>query len=256
MNQDYPKVGQLVIVNVRKIMQYGAFCSLEEYGNKDGLLHVSEVSPGWVKNIRDHVKEGQRLVLRVVNSDPLKQQIDLSLKRVSDTDKKRKLEENQMKLKGEKILERVKESLKLTAPAILQIKEEMLQEFGGVYDFFESIKQGKKPKSPLLLEKLEELLKIADKEIKDKEYSQRLYFDLYSVESAGLEKLKKALLDFQKLEKDGVGTIQYLGAPKYYIDLNGIDPKKLEKIKLKLSDFLLELEKKNFKVVIHNDIRT
>ncbi len=256
MNQDYPKAGQLVIVNVRKIMQYGAFCSLEEFGNKDGLLHVSEVSPGWVKNIRDFVKEGQRLVLRVVNSDPEKQQIDLSLKRVSDTDKKRKLEENQMKLKGEKIIERVKDTLKLTAPQTLQIKAEMMEEFGGVYDFFESIKQGKKPKSVMLLEKIEELIKIADKEIKDKEYAQRLYFDLYSVESDGLSKLKKALTDFQDLQKEGVGTVQYLGAPKYYIDLNGIDPKKLEKIRDKFSEFLLGLEKKNFKVVIHNDVRT
>lgn len=253
--QDYPKVGQLVIVNVRKIMQYGAFCSLEEYGNKDGLLHVSEVSPGWVKNIRDFVKEGQRLVLRVINSDPVKQQIDLSLKSVSDADKKRKLEENQLKLKGEKILDRVKEALKITVPQVSTLKEEMLKEFGGVYSFFEALKDGMKPKSELLLVNYTELLKIAEKEIKKKEYEQRFTFELYTNDSSGLEKLKTALLAFQELEKEGMSKVHYLGAPKYYVDLISIDPKKLEKIKAKLSNFLMDLEKNNFKVVIPNDVR-
>jgi translation initiation factor 2 subunit 1 len=41
---------------------------IEEYG-KQGLIHISEVSPGRIRNIRDFVKEGKMVVCKVIKID-------------------------------------------------------------------------------------------------------------------------------------------------------------------------------------------
>ncbi len=46
----------------------------------EGLLHVSEISSSWIRNIRDFVREGQKMVLKVLRVDLEKGHIDLSLR--------------------------------------------------------------------------------------------------------------------------------------------------------------------------------
>ena len=40
---EWPEYGELVIATIEKVKEYGAYANLEEY-NKQGLLHISEVS--------------------------------------------------------------------------------------------------------------------------------------------------------------------------------------------------------------------
>ncbi len=58
-----PEPWELVLATVARIVPYGAYLTLDEYGDAEGLLHISEISSRWVKNIRDHVKEGEKTVL-------------------------------------------------------------------------------------------------------------------------------------------------------------------------------------------------
>ena len=78
----WPEVGDLVIATIEAITDYGAYAKLDEY-NKRGLLHVSEISSSWIRNIRDFVREGQKAVLKVIRIDLEKGHIDLSLRRVT-----------------------------------------------------------------------------------------------------------------------------------------------------------------------------
>ncbi|MGC8849674.1 MAG: S1 RNA-binding domain-containing protein, partial [Candidatus Bathyarchaeia archaeon] len=80
---EYPEVGDLIIGTVKRIVGYGAYVSLDEYPGKEGLIHISEVSTKWVRNIKDHLREGEKLVLKVLRIDPSRGQIDLSLRRVT-----------------------------------------------------------------------------------------------------------------------------------------------------------------------------
>ncbi|HIE33962.1 MAG TPA: S1 RNA-binding domain-containing protein, partial [Candidatus Altiarchaeales archaeon] len=89
----YPEPGELVIATVQNIFKQGAFVTLDEYGNKRGMLHLSEISLKWVRNIRNYVKEGQKVVLLVLRVNPERGHIDLSLRRVSDAQRKAKLQE-------------------------------------------------------------------------------------------------------------------------------------------------------------------
>ncbi|MGN1321035.1 MAG: S1 RNA-binding domain-containing protein, partial [Methanosphaera sp.] len=55
MNKEWPEEGDLIVGTVHKVLNYGAFAKLEEYEGKEAFIHISEVSSGWVKNIRDYV---------------------------------------------------------------------------------------------------------------------------------------------------------------------------------------------------------
>jgi translation initiation factor 2 subunit 1 len=64
----WPEVGDLVIATIETVTDYGAYAKLDEF-DKRGLLHVSEISSSWIRNIRDFVREGQKVVLKVLRVD-------------------------------------------------------------------------------------------------------------------------------------------------------------------------------------------
>ena len=89
----WPEKGELVVGEIDEIESFGVFVDLEEYEDKRGLSHISEVASGWIKNIRDHVQEGERVVAKVLDVDRDSQQIDLSLKDVNDHQRSDKIQE-------------------------------------------------------------------------------------------------------------------------------------------------------------------
>ena len=86
---EYPEPGDLVIATIETVTDYGAYAKLDEYG-KRGLLHVSEISSSWIRNIRDFVRENQKMVLKVLRVDPEKGHVDLLIKARNQTGTHRK----------------------------------------------------------------------------------------------------------------------------------------------------------------------
>ena len=82
--EGWPEPGSLVVCTVTQVVDFGAFVSIDEYAGKQGLIHISEVASGWIKYIRDHVREGQKIVCKVLNVDTSRLHIDLSLKVVNE----------------------------------------------------------------------------------------------------------------------------------------------------------------------------
>jgi len=85
-----PVVGEIVIARVEKIYPHSAAVYLNEY-DKTGFVHISEITSGWIKDIRKHIKEGQNVVVKVVSMYDNK--INVSLKKVSPDQKKDKVKE-------------------------------------------------------------------------------------------------------------------------------------------------------------------
>src|SRR5512139_2765289 len=106
-----PEVGEFVVATVTRIAPYGAYVTLDEYNKVEGLVHISEVSSGWVRNIRDHIREGQKTVLRVLRVDPAKLHVDLTLRRVSGPERKEKLLQWKQDTRGRKFLNMAAERL-------------------------------------------------------------------------------------------------------------------------------------------------
>ncbi|MDX1747279.1 MAG: S1 RNA-binding domain-containing protein, partial [Halobacteriales archaeon] len=89
----WPEHGELVVGEVDEIENFGVFIDLVQYEDKRGLVHISEVASGWIKNIRDHVREGQTVVCKVLDVDESSQHIDLSLKDVNDHQRSETIQE-------------------------------------------------------------------------------------------------------------------------------------------------------------------
>jgi polyribonucleotide nucleotidyltransferase len=64
---EVPEEGRVYTGLVRRVENYGAF--VEIMPGTDGLLHVSEISPGFVENVTDEVKEGDEVTVKVINID-------------------------------------------------------------------------------------------------------------------------------------------------------------------------------------------
>ena len=75
------EVGADVFVNVTRITPYGAFVTLTD--GRTGLIHISEIDRNYVKEIREHVREGDRVEARItaIKEDG---KIDLSIKAMQD----------------------------------------------------------------------------------------------------------------------------------------------------------------------------
>ncbi len=72
------KKNQIVSGCVTGIEKYGVFVSLDEYYS--GLIHISEISDNFVRNIEDYVKQGETIRARVIDVDDDECHVKLSIK--------------------------------------------------------------------------------------------------------------------------------------------------------------------------------
>jgi translation initiation factor 2 subunit 1 len=217
-----PQEGQLVFAVVKKILPYGAFCSLTEYGDMEGFMHVSEVAPRWIKNIHEFLSENQKLVVKVYRVDAAKNQVDLSLKRVSDQEKVNKMEEVRRETRATKLLQVALKNSK-SKKAFEKLKLEIEAEHGDLYSFFESVRD----EGDAAFEKLDipkelrkEIEDLVAKYVKKPVVEISRVFKITCFEPDGIALIKKAL--------EGVPA-HYLGAGRYNVRMESEDPKAAEK---------------------------
>ena len=79
------KEGSHVRGKITGIQSYGAFVQLSEECN--GLIHISELSDGYVKDIRDFVNIGEYVEVKVLKFNPQTRQARLSLKGINRNNK-------------------------------------------------------------------------------------------------------------------------------------------------------------------------
>ena len=84
------KSGDIIKCQVSGIQEYGIFVNIDEY--YDGLIHISEVSYDFVRDIKDYVKINEIIYAEVLSIDSDTQQINLSIKNIDykNSGKKRK----------------------------------------------------------------------------------------------------------------------------------------------------------------------
>ena len=72
------EIGSILTGKVTGIQPYGAFVALEE--NTQGLVHISEITHGYVKDINDHLKVGDEVKVKVLSVDEGAGKIGLSIR--------------------------------------------------------------------------------------------------------------------------------------------------------------------------------
>ena len=227
--EELPEQGEIVLATITKLMDHGAYVTLDEYDNLQGFLHISEIAPGWIRSVNRFVKEGEKKVLLVKKVNPQRGDIDLSLKQVSKDQQKQKLKEVKKFEKGKTLLQNLKDKSKLSDEEIDNIEDLIFAKYESVYDAFVDIARNgivvvKDLKiSKKICNSLEEIctkIKVPSVEI-------RGIMNITNPQSNGVDLIKKNLLEILK-ENSNI-EITYLGAPKYRISLVSEDFKSAEK---------------------------
>lgn len=248
---NYPEEGSFLICTVKKILPHSIFVDLDEYKNKEGYIHISEIAPGRIRNIRDYVKEGKKIVCKVLDINKEKGYIDLSLRRVSESSKQAKLEEFKQEERAEKILESVAKKLSLTLDDIYKkILVKVIDKYGLLNNFLQDISIN----GPAVLKDLalsqdisSALLDIVKEKIKQPEVSITYKISLSSYEPDGINAIKTALKKAEDLSKKNNYNIKikYISAPKYMLVVTSDNYKSAEKISAEISNIIIEDIKKH-----------
>lgn len=84
MANQYP-IGAVLVGKVTGIQPYGAFVALDE--ETQGLVHISEIAHGYVKDVRDYLKIGDEVNVKILSVDHESGKISLSIKAVEEKSK-------------------------------------------------------------------------------------------------------------------------------------------------------------------------
>ena len=136
----FPEHGELVVCTVKNVKNFGAFVTLDEYDDKEGFVHVRDVATGWVKYIRDYIREGQKIVCKVLGVDSSKGHIDLSLKSVNEHQKREKIQQWKNEKKAEKLVEIIAERMGISVDdAYDEFGNDLLETYETLYGAFEAV---------------------------------------------------------------------------------------------------------------------
>ncbi len=134
--RNLPETGDLVIGTVKSIFDHGVYVDLDEYEDLQAYCHVSEVSSTWVRNIRNVMRLGKKVVGRVMRVK--EHQIDISIKRVSDGLKRKKVEETKRYKTALTLLEMGAKKRKINfETARAEVEDLCTQYYGSLYQAFE-----------------------------------------------------------------------------------------------------------------------
>jgi len=232
--KELPDVGELLIATVQEIYDYGAYVTLDEYGGLRAFLPWSEVSSKWVRSIREVIKEGQKIVVKAIRVDRAKKEVDVSLKRVAESDKQRKMRWWKRYSKACKIVEIVAEKLKKgVEEAYREVVWRLEDKYEDVmYALERAVVEGKK----VLLEAgvpeewADALIEEASRHIKPKEVVVRYKLIVQSYMPDGVLRVKRCLSAIAgTLESRGVKFRLYVsGSPRYTLEVYAEDYKTAE----------------------------
>jgi translation initiation factor 2 subunit 1 len=229
LQKEYPDEGEFVIGTVNKVQSYGAFVTLDEYNDREGFIHIAEIASGWVKRIRNHIKEKQKVVCKVMHIDPTKGHIDLSLKRVNEHQKRAKIKEWKINQKASRLLSMLSEELNISIKECYkEFVEDLIQKYGSLYEAFEETAY-----DPDNLETegfkgswIDAFKRIALENIPIQYVDIKGYLDIRSWSDKGINYIRDALLEAEKSEYEDVTIeVHYIGAPHYSIMVKAPDYK-------------------------------
>jgi translation initiation factor 2 subunit 1 len=230
-DREWPQEAELVVCTVENVKDFVAFVSLDEYKGRQGLIPISEIATGWIKYIRDHIREGQKIVCKVLNVDRIRGHIDLSLKDVNEHQRREKIREWKNESKAQKWLGFVAEQ---TGTPIADIEDVIYKKYGAFYPVFEDIVIDPEPTLKKLgfTKKVSEILqKVAGESVKVPRVEVTGHLHLTCTEPEGITVIKNALKKAGADQKaSGVEVeLLYLGAPIYRLKVMAPDYKKAEK---------------------------
>jgi len=236
----YPEVEDVVMVNIRRIAEMGAYVHLLEYNNIEGMILLSELSRRRIRSINKLIRVGKTEPVVVIRVDEEKGYIDLSKRRVSPEDVEKCTERFAKAKAVNSILRHVAELLHYESDEQLEdlyqrtawFYEERHKKKACAYDFFKQVAA-----DPTLLEECgldEQTKEVLLNNIKMKLTSQavkiRADIEVACYGYEGIDAVKTALKAGLALSKEELPIKINLIAPPLYV-MTTVTPEKTDGLK-------------------------
>jgi translation initiation factor 2 subunit 1 len=252
----FPREGEFVVAKVTEVQHQYVYVNLIDYeglyheSSARGMIHISEISSRWIKNIRNYVRIGQRVVLRVLRVDVDKGHVDLSLRRVNSAQKENRIKQWKYALKFENLLQFLIET-----EGINMTLDEAYDLIGfpvlDLYETHQEVVEALKESGDEILSDLDgmtdeiksALLKIIAENVSISTVSISGKVKLSFISENGIDHIIESLIDALKVieqKRTRNININYIAAPFYRLEVISKDYLDAENI---LSDALEVIEK-------------
>ena len=255
----FPKEGDFIVGRAVNVEQQYIYVDLADYKGlpsekfAQGMIHISEISSRWIKNIRNFVRIGQVIVCRVLKVDPSKGHIDLSLRRVNSAQKKKVAKERKYAVKFDNLLQFLTET-----EGVSMTLDDSWEQIGWPlldnYKFYQETIETLKEHGEEIIDELTDIpddikeifLKIVDENVEITTVKISGKIKLVNPKGDGVDRIKDTLASVVDIVEDPRETrkldITYLGAPYYRMDVISKDYLDAEGI---ISDVMDTLEAKS-----------
>lgn len=214
-----PESGELVVVTVHDLHANSVSVTLDEYSDRDGMIHISEVSRSWVRDLKDHVQEGEKTVAQVLDVDD--DTVNLSLKRVNDKQKRDKMEDWNKEEKAQDFLHAVAETADTDIDTVQEnVGNPFKNRYGNTFTGFEQVLIDEDEVRDLIDDGdlFTAVKDVAENRMSTKNVKMETEVEVSVPTENGLQAIKDALtLDTAHAE------VRYVTAPKYKIQAWGIN---------------------------------
>jgi len=204
--------GDVVLCIVEKIAGTTIFVKIEKDG--EGTINFSEIAPGRIRNIRDYVSPGRRIVCKILRIDS-NGTTNLSFRRVTSKEKKEVMDNYDKEKTAFSIMKKIigEKSMEIISK---------IQKENNLYEFLQKAKNDPSLLKNYLTEnQTESIIKILN-EKKEKFKEIKKEFSLKCKKENGIERIKKILIPYNE-------NISYLGSGKFKITKKASDYKGAEK---------------------------
>ena len=227
-SEDWPDEGDLVVCSVKSVKENGAYLDLDGYPGREGFVFIGEIATGWVRNIRAHVREGQRIVAKVIGIKRDRDSITLSIKSVSEERRRGALQSWKNEQRAIQIMKVAADRINWKKEDLSTISEEMKEAFGSLYGALEecAINESALEDAGFEGKWMAIVTELAIENIVPPFVEIRGQFEIKVWGQEGVEAIKLALEAAEKCA-DGLEevmlTCHYDGAPNYRVDIKAPD---------------------------------
>ena len=224
----WPELGEFLVCTITTVKQNGVYVDLDGYPGREGFVFIGEIASGWVKNIKSHVREGQRVVAKALKVRKDKKSVELSIKSVSEERRRDTLQRWKNKQRAGQLLRIVGERSGWDDAKISQMNVELVETFGGLYTAFEetAIENNALSNEGFEGDWTKVFIETAIENIIPEFVNIRAIADIQIHGSEGIEIIRKALTAVEKCSSKTAEVeiaTYYDGAPEYRIELKAPD---------------------------------
>lgn len=219
----YPEVNDLVMVTVKRIAEMGAYVSLMEYNNIEGMVLLSELSRRRIRSVQRLIRVGKMEVVVVLRVDKDKGYIDLSKRRVGPEEAE-KFEEKYNKSKTvHSILRHVAEKHDMELEILYQkVGWPLYKKFGHAFEAFKIALNEPEKVWEALPDLLDDTIKadimqIIVRRLTPQKLKIRSDVEVACFDYEGVDAVKRALMAGEAVSTEEIQIKAKLVAPPLYV---------------------------------------